>query len=128
MTTAHKSLIGNAAVRPVAEAFVSVIMPNIADMGKTLPFEQPPKSSPSAALDPSGIDGLRARMLIYDDCGPCVTLSQKTTVSHVQVDPAKNLRPDRMRLLNDIRRIRHSIGPVSTNVAEMLRELRENGE
>ena len=41
---------------------------------------------------------------------------------------ARKLSPERRVLLEKIRQIRRSIGPVSTNCGELLRELNENGE
>ncbi len=131
MTTVPVIESDNKAIGPVADAFRSIVMPNISEMSKTFPFEHAPMPSLSAALDISGIDSLGNRLRHYNDCGPCnpsPSSDRETTVSHARVDLSSILSPDRMRLLNDIRRIRRSIGPVSRNVAETLRELRENGD
>lgn len=129
MDTLQLNPTRNKAVKPVADIFATIVATNISTIGATVPFAAGVAPSLSAALSPSDEERLRKRVRILMKCDACIpTFSFSTGTVTVRFDDRRKLRPDRMRLLEQTRKIRRSIGPVSTNVADILRELNENGE
>jgi hypothetical protein len=53
---------------------------------------------------------------------------KKFSIDPRQTDMGKRLSPERLELLERTRKIRHSIGRVSINVGDILRQSNENGQ
>jgi hypothetical protein len=130
ITTFEITDTGKATI-PVAKIFTSVVTPNISAIPTTLPFNGHPLLPLSAALDSSDVARLRERLYKILGCEACIlpdVSGLATEFYSKSIGIMDELTPDRLRLLAEIRRIRASIGRVSTKIGDILRNLDENNE